>query len=110
VSVVAVVLVGLVAAGLVAVLRSSSGIPVVSDVRAAVDGSTVVFTWNDPGIADGDAYVVSVDGSPWPPQREPSLTVPAEAGDRVCVTVTVARDGKSGAPSAERCSDVDGVP
>jgi tRNA A-37 threonylcarbamoyl transferase component Bud32 len=110
VSVVAVVLVGLVAAGLVAVLRSSSGIPVVSDVRAAVDGSTVVFTWNDPGIADGDAYVVSVDGSPWPPQREPSLTVPAEAGDRVCVTVTVARDGKSGAPSAERCSDMDGVP
>jgi serine/threonine protein kinase len=108
VSVVAVVLLGLIGAGIVAVLRSAGDIPVVSDVRAELDGSTVVFSWDDPGLVDGDAYIVAVDGDPSPPQREESYPVPVEEGDRVCATVTVARDGKSGAPSAERCSDVDG--
>ena len=108
VSIVAVVLLALVAAGIVAVLRSDGDIPVVSDVRAELDGSTVVFSWNDPGLVVGDAYIVTVDGDPSPPQREESYPVAVEAGDRVCATVTVARDGKSGAASAERCSDVEG--
>ena len=42
-------------------------------------------------------------------QRETRFDVPAEEGDRVCLTVTVTREGKSGAPSAERCVDVTGV-
>ena len=40
-------------------------------------------------------------------QREPRFDTNVDDGDRVCATVTVTRDGKSGVPSAERCVDVE---
>ena len=88
-------------------VQGSTPIPIVTDVQATVDGTAVMFTWNDPGLESGDAYVVTVDGEPWPMQGDARLGVDAEDGDRVCARVTVTRDGKSGAPSAEHCIDVE---
>jgi serine/threonine protein kinase len=107
ISVAAALLVALVGAGVIAVLQGTRSIPVVANVQVTVDGTAVTFTWDDPGIEGGDAYVVTVDGEPSPPRRDARIDVGAEDGDRVCATVTVTRDGKSGAPSVESCADVE---
>lgn len=107
VGIAAAVFVGLVVAGLLTVARGATAIPVVADVRADVAGENVVFTWDDPGLRQGDAYVVSVEGSERPPQRQPMAPVVAEADGPVCVTVSVSRDGRTGVPSVERCVEVD---
>jgi hypothetical protein len=88
-------------------VQGNRPIPVVTNVEGTVEGTAVTFTWNDPGLASGDAYVVTVDGAPSPLQRDTRFDVEAEDGARVCASVTVTRDGKSGAPSAERCVDVE---
>ena len=106
ISLAAALLVALVGAGIFAVVQGTQGIPVVANVRGSVDGSHVTFTWDDPGIEGGDAYIVTVDGEPSPMQRGARYDTTVEEADRVCATVTVTRDGKSGAPSAERCVDV----
>ncbi len=106
ISLAAALLVALVGAGIFAVVQGTQGIPVVANVRGSVDGSYVTFTWDDPGIEGGDAYIVTVDGEPSPMQRGARYDTRVEEADRVCATVTVTRDGKSGAPSAERCVDV----
>ena len=89
------------------VASASSPIPVVTDVQADADGGTVTFTWDDPGLQGGDAYLVIVDGTPRPVQREERLDVVAADGDHLCASVTVTRDGKTGRPSEERCVDVE---
>lgn len=109
ISVAAALIVALVGAGVVAVVQGTRSIPVVANVQGVVEDGTAVFTWDDPGIQGGDAYVVAIDGRPEPNQRAARIDVPVQDGDHVCVTVTVTRDGKSGAPSAERCVDVTGV-
>ena len=106
ISVAAALIVALVGAGVIAVVQGTRGIPVVTDVEGAVAGTSVTFTWSDPGIESGDAYIVTVDGQASPMTRDAHYDVPAQEGDRVCATVTVTRDGKSGTPSAERCVDV----
>ncbi|MDQ2661677.1 MAG: serine/threonine protein kinase [Actinomycetota bacterium] len=111
ISAAAALLVALVGMGVFVFVQGARPIPVVSDVHAAVEGTAVTFTWADPGLQDGDAYVVTVDGEPRPMQHDAFLDVSAEDGDRVCATVTVTRDGKSGVASAARCIDVAvGVP
>ena len=110
ISIVAALLVALVGAGALAVVLGTRSIPVVTDLRGAVaegDGTSVMFTWDDPGLRAGDAYVVAVNGAASPPQRTATIAVPAGDGDHVCAVVTVTRDGKSGAPSAEKCVDVE---
>jgi eukaryotic-like serine/threonine-protein kinase len=107
ISIAAALLVALVGAGVFAVLQGSRTIPVVTDVQGSVDGTSVVFSWNDPGLEGGDAYIVTVDGVASPMQRDEQFAASAQSGDRVCATVTVTRDGKSGSPSAERCVDVE---
>jgi hypothetical protein len=98
----------LVGAGVYVVIQGTRSIPVVSDVQASVDGTAVTFSWNDPGgLANGDAYIVTIDGQPSPMQREPTYAITADDGDRVCASVTVTRDGKSGEPSAQRCVDIE---
>lgn len=109
ISAAAALLVALVGAGVLAVLQGNRSIPVVTDVQATVDGTAVTFSWNDPGLEGGDAYIVTTNGQPSPLQRDPLFAVTADEGDRVCATVTVTRDGKSGAPSAESCVDVEVV-
>lgn len=107
VGIAAAVFVGLVAAGLLTVARGAASIPVVSDVRAEVSDRAVVFSWDDPGLREGDTYVVSVEGDDRPPQRAAVAEVVAESDGPLCVTVAVSRDGRSGSPSAERCVEVD---
>ncbi|AYF98831.1 serine/threonine-protein kinase [Protaetiibacter intestinalis] len=107
----AVLVAGLGAIALVVLLRTvGGGIPVVSDIEAELDsGGRVEFSWPDPGIDDGDLYQVTVtdEGVPSAPtvQEAPRFVVDADPGDTVCVTVTVNRNGTSGAPSAEKCVD-----
>ncbi|WP_353827436.1 serine/threonine-protein kinase [Agromyces sp. SYSU T0242] len=104
------VFVALVVAGLVTVARGAGGIPIVTDVRARTDGAAVEFTWDDPGLRQGDAYLVTVDGRPSPPQRASQYAISVDEPGTVCASVSVWREGQSGAPSAERCIEVDEVP
>lgn len=85
----------------------SPSIPTVTDIQATIAQSTVEFTWADPGLASTDTYQVATgDGAPPIAQRDASFVVDAEPGERVCITVTVNREGKTGAPSSEKCADL----
>ncbi|HEY9324694.1 MAG TPA: serine/threonine-protein kinase [Agromyces sp.] len=106
ISLVSVLLIALVGTGAYFVIQGTRSIPIVTDVQGVAADGTVTFSWNDPGLQASDAYVVTVDGETLPLQREARATVPAEDGDRVCASVRVARDGKTGDSSAERCVDV----
>ncbi|GLI25966.1 hypothetical protein ARHIZOSPH14_02080 [Agromyces rhizosphaerae] len=81
-------------------------IPRVSDVSASVEGTTVLFSWDDPGVTDDDAYVVTVDGRPSSMQVDTEYRLDAGEQSVVCATVTVTRAGRVGDPSAERCVEV----
>jgi tRNA A-37 threonylcarbamoyl transferase component Bud32 len=94
-------------ATLVLIRSTQTDIPTVTDIQAKVTDDTVEFTWADPGISATDSYQIATsDGQPPVQQREPSFVVDAEPGDRVCVTVTVNREGKTGSTSAEKCADI----
>lgn len=110
VAIAAAVFVGLVVAGLLTVAGSAGDIPVVVDVRASTDGATIEFAWDDPGLRQGDAYIVTVQGESSAPQRAAEYAVNLDQPGTVCATVTVWRDGRTGEPSAERCAEVDEVP
>ena len=105
----AVLVIALGATATLVLIRSSAAndIPAVSDIQAKVTDDTVEFTWGDPGITATDSYQIATnDGQPSVQQREPSFVVDAEPGDRVCITVSVNREGKTGNPSAEKCADI----
>ncbi|CAN5316905.1 hypothetical protein BH11ACT3_BH11ACT3_03130 [soil metagenome] len=95
---------------LIVLLRASGGsdgIPVVTNITATTTDGTARFTWPDPGLDDGDRYQIQVsNGGASSIQLSPTFVVDGQAGDRVCITVTVNRDGKTGDPSAEQCIDV----
>jgi hypothetical protein len=95
-------------ATLVLIKASSTDIPVVSDIAAKVTDGTVEFSWADPGIAVGDSYQIATSDGGSSIQRAPQFVVDTEPGEHVCITVTVNRDGKTGAPSSEKCADVPG--
>ncbi|WP_353809377.1 serine/threonine-protein kinase [Agromyces sp. SYSU T00194] len=109
---------GVVAAAVVAGLAvflltprpAPTDLPRVSDVSATVDGTTVVFTWEDPGVDEDDAYVVTVDGRPSSMQVGTEYRLDAGEQSVVCATVTVTRAGRVGDPSAERCVEVAAEP
>jgi tRNA A-37 threonylcarbamoyl transferase component Bud32 len=90
-------------------LRSTSdAIPVVSGITATVEGSNVEFSWRDPGLESSDQYrIVTSDGGT-SAQRQSTFMVEADAGDEVCLTVTVNRNGRLGEPSRQKCADVPG--
>ena len=97
------------ATALAVLLRANgtgSGIPTVTDISATRSGSTVHFTWKDPGLADSDRYQIQVVGGSSSIQLSPKFVVDATVGETVCITVAVNRDGKTGNPSAEKCVDV----
>ncbi|WP_395243612.1 protein kinase [Agromyces sp. MMS24-K17] len=100
------VVLALLATGTVLALGGRPPIPVVADVLGQVDGVTVTFTWEDPGVEPGDAYIVGVDGIDQPARRETRIEFEAVSGTRMCVSVRVTRDGKSGETSPERCVEV----
>jgi len=91
------------------VIRTASGgsaIPVVSDISASLNGDTVRFTWQNPGLAANDRYQIQVIGGTSSIQLTPRFVVDGSAGHTVCITVAVNRDGKTGDVSAEKCVDV----
>jgi hypothetical protein len=96
-----------VATAVVLLSTTPASIPVVTDVRGTVDGETVSFSWDDPGLRTDDAYIVLIDGEAYPAQRDAHVEVVASDRDRLCASVTVTRDGKSGRASEQRCVDME---
>ena len=106
----AVIIVGLATtAATVLVTQAGTDIPLVSDVDGALRSGTIVFSWADPGVRDGDTFVVTLRSGQSSIQRGTEFRVDPQGQSRVCVTVTVNRDGKLGAPSGEKCVDT-GLP
>ena len=104
----AVLVLGLGATALAVLLRAAgdNGIPTVTDISATENGGIVEFRWPDPGLEDGDRYQVQIRDGEGGIQASPLFRVDANAGDTVCIIVTVNRNGKTGAPSTEKCIDV----
>jgi hypothetical protein len=104
----AVLVVALGATALVVLLRAANdnGIPTVTDISATENGGVVEFRWPDPGLEEGDRYMVQVRDGEGGIQASPLFRVDADPGDTVCITVTVNRNGKTGDPSTEKCVDV----
>lgn len=92
-------------ATMVLVNANASEIPTVSDIGAELRGGSVQFNWPDPGLREDDQYQIATRDGQSSIQRTRSFTVDAHDGDRVCITVTVNRDGRTGAPSNEKCVD-----
>jgi hypothetical protein len=84
----------------------AANIPTVSDIQATSSGGSVEFSWDDPGLTGRDSYRIETSDGDSSIQRSNSFVVDASAGSRMCLTVTVSRDGKSGSPSGEKCVDV----
>jgi tRNA A-37 threonylcarbamoyl transferase component Bud32 len=95
-------------ATLVLIRASSDDIPVVSDIAAREATGSVTFTWRDPGLDDADVYQVQLDGDPLSVQSRPEFVADGEAGDHMCITVRVSRDGRLGDESNPKCVDVTG--
>jgi len=101
----AVVAIGLGAtATLVVVRATSTEIPRVTDVSVTADGSSVVFTWDDPGLRSGDAYVISTGSDTSQQTSDRFVAGVSETGEQICVTVSVNRAEQVGEPSPETCS------
>ncbi|MGH1548639.1 serine/threonine-protein kinase [Leifsonia poae] len=98
-----VVVLGITASLVLVRAGSSSDIPTVRDLSGRVTGSTIVFSWSDPGLQDGDTYQVTVQDQPPSSQHATEFRVDAKPGQTVCVTVTVNRDGRTGTPSGQKC-------
>ena len=92
-------------ATMVLVNANASEIATVSDITAELTTDSVQFSWPDPGLKPGDQYQIATRDGQTSIQQTRSFTVDAKAGDRVCITVTVNRDGKTGPPSSEKCAD-----
>ncbi|WAB80964.1 serine/threonine-protein kinase [Microcella daejeonensis] len=98
--------VGLGALVTVIALQGADGdLPRVTGVTATVDGPTVAFRWPDPGIRETDAFQVRVEGGESTVQRSTEFSVAAPEGTRVCLTVSVTREGRVGPSSAEQCAE-----
>lgn len=95
-------------ATLIAIQDGDGELPRVSNVEARVDGATIVFSWSDPGLATSDVYQLRLADGTESFQRSSEFIIAAVPGDRVCLIVRVAREGRLGAPSGEKCVDVTG--
>jgi len=98
---------GLGATEIVLLTRSGGGgIPVVTNITPSVTGTSVRFTWTNPGLSERDSYHISTTDFGSSDQKDNQFVVDASAGARVCITVTVNRDGRLGQPSVQKCVDV----
>ena len=87
-------------------IRSDDDVLVVSDIQASVDGNDVAFSWSDPGISDTANYQVEINGGSVSVQTSESFQYQADAGERVCIIVTVNEGGQLGTPSSPKCVDL----
>jgi hypothetical protein len=81
-------------------------LPRVTNVEAQLDGSRVVFSWSDPGLAAGDTFQVRLGDGTEVFQRSVEFVIVASPGERPCVTVRVVREGRLGPASDEKCAEV----
>ncbi len=100
----AVLVIGLGAIVTTSLVRANAGaIPVVVDIDAQATTDSVEFSWPDPGLLPSDSYQISATDRQSIIQTRREFSITASDGDRVCITVTVNRDGKTGASSIEKC-------
>ncbi|MET4781888.1 protein kinase [Glaciihabitans sp. UYNi722] len=105
----AVLVVGLGAIATIVLIKANTdAIPTVTDISATTSSDAVTFTWSDPGLTTGDAYQITTGAGGSSIQQAAAYRVDAKVGDRVCVTVTVNREGKTGDASGEKCVDFGG--
>jgi len=106
----AVLVIALGATATFVLIRSNSdSIPQVTDIVAKSGSDSVKFSWADPGLNADDSYQVTTgDGRSSLQSSSDYFAQNAKAGDRVCITVAVNRQGKTGSPSAEKCVDFGG--
>ena len=103
---ISVVVLALAVVATIAIVRStSSDIPSVANIAGQPSGTAAEFSWDDPGVRDGDSYIVAVRGGKSSVQHGTSFQADAAGADQVCITVTVSREGRTGAPSSEKCVD-----
>ena len=93
-------------ATVVLIRANSDDIPVVSDISADISASSVEFVWNDPGLAEEDAYQIDINGGGQSVQAQSAFVVNTEPGDYVCITVRVTRAGQLGEPSNPKCVEI----
>lgn len=86
----------------------SDEVAIVSDIEATVEGSDVAFSWADPGISETANYQVQINDVTVSVQTSESFQYQANAGERVCIKVTVNDGGQLGTPSSPKCVDVTG--
>jgi serine/threonine protein kinase len=102
----AVLVIALGATATIVLIKANSGdIPTVTDISARSTSSSVEFSWDDPGLKSSDTYQITTSDGRSSIQRTSSYVVDAVAGQQVCITVTVNREGKIGPPSSEKCVD-----
>lgn len=87
---------------------SSTDIPRVTSISAITTGSSIEFSWSDPGLKSGDTYVVSSGTGAPSTQTSTTFLAPAQLGQQVCISVTVNRSGKNGAASSQKCASAKG--
>jgi serine/threonine protein kinase len=102
----AVLVIALGATATVVLIKANSGnIPQVTDITARTTTDSIEFSWADPGLKASDAYQITTSDGRSSIQRTADYVVDAKAGDNVCITVTVNREGKIGPPSSQKCVD-----
>ncbi|MEC5148624.1 serine/threonine-protein kinase [Cryobacterium sp. GrIS_2_6] len=88
--------------------QATPGLPTVSNVSGELRDGMVVFGWADPGIAQGDSYVITLRTGESSIQKGTEFSVDPHGQARVCVSVAVNRDGRTGGASGEKCVDAGG--
>lgn len=96
-------------AGVVLLKVGSNNIPGVGAIDADINPGSVTFSWHDPGLAKTDSYEITTQDGITSSQRANDFRVDATNGERVCITVTVNREGKLGEPSGQKCAEVLGA-
>ncbi|MGO2658660.1 MAG: hypothetical protein ACTH9T_02690 [Mycetocola reblochoni] len=100
---VALVLLGL---AVVPTLLGGGAPPRVGEVSASADGAFARFDWDDPGLAEGDRYLVTVDDGEQRVQDGTGFVVDGVPGSRLCVTVQVERGDELSAAGEPSCVEI----
>ncbi|WP_291045400.1 serine/threonine-protein kinase [Herbiconiux sp.] len=84
--------------------QSDGSIPRVGEITAVTTGGRILFSWDDPGLEQGDGYLVSTEGGADSMQRGREFAAFPTGGSSVCITVAVVRSGTTGEASSEKCA------
>jgi serine/threonine protein kinase len=85
--------------------QAAPGMPTVSNVSGEMRDGMAVFAWADPGITQGDSYVITLRTGESSIQKGTEFSVDPHGQARVCASVSVNRGGRTGGASGEKCVD-----